>query len=95
MAGTALSTGVLTSNTSVFSGKNLVNGLIAGGDGTNVATITVYDNTSASGSIIMQVIVPAGQRQVLVFPMRSIQASLGLYVSVSGTGANAQLYYGV
>ena len=90
----ARSTGVLTTSTLVATGRNYISGLVAGGDGTNVATVGVYDNTSATGTPVLTLIVPAGSRQVIYDVTHSIQVDNGLYVSVSGTGANFMLAFG-
>lgn len=66
------------------------------GDGTNAATVTVYDNASAaSGTILAQAVVAAtttNRTEHLVF-FNPIQAFNGLTVVVSGTGALGYLTY--
>lgn len=94
MTNKAISTGVLTSSQTVATGKNYLAGLVVHADGTNVATVNVYDNTAASGTKLLSAIVKAGERQVVVFPHVSIQASSGLYVELSGTGAGATVIFG-
>lgn len=90
----AISSGVLTANTLLWTGRHLLAGVIAGADGTNEATINIYDGTSTAGSKILSLTVPVGQRQCMALPCKSIQLTTGLYVEVSGTGASAQVFYG-
>lgn len=62
-------------------------------NGSNDATITVYDGTSTSGGMIGTYYVPGalyGDRVVWTFPRRVVN---GIYVNVSGTGASAVVEY--
>lgn len=66
-------------------------------DGTNQATITVYDNaTAASGTVLAQVIVDAGLvAQDAQLPNPGIIANNGLYADVSGTGATYIIHWSI
>lgn len=94
MANHVKSSGVLTTNTAVAGGRNYVSSVIAGGDGTNVATISIYDGTSTGGLLLLTLYVKAGDRQAIYNPPRSIQVDNGIFASVSGTGANVQVCFG-
>lgn len=70
-----------------------ITGLQVVTNGSNDATITVYDGTSTSGKMIGTYYVPGalyGDRAVWTFPRR---ADGGIYVTVSGTGASAVIEY--
>lgn len=91
---TSISSGSLSASTLIFTGKSLLVGACIGADGTNPATVTIYDNTSATGTILWQTVIPAtGRNQTILFPL-PIQAKTGLYVAISGTGASAIVYRG-
>lgn len=90
-----LSTGLITSSAVVSTHKDYLNGLLVVTDGTNTATVIVYDNASAaSGTILAKLVVAGASNTSSFLPVRGIQASNGLYVSISGTGAAAQVLYG-
>jgi hypothetical protein len=86
------STGYLSSGTLIKTGQCILTGVEAMADGTNVATITVYDNTTNSGKILAKFVVGAGSyyggRGNMYIPARK-----GLYVDISGTGAGAIVDY--
>lgn len=94
MSATTRSSDLLAASTLVATGKNYLNGLIAGADGTNAATVTIYDNTAASGKVLMKLVVKAGNTAEIAFPTRGIHAENGIYVAISGTGASALAYFG-
>lgn len=56
--------------------------------GSNTATATVYDNTSASGTVIAYISLAAGGVDNLSIP-NGIQVTNGIYVDVAGTGTVA------
>lgn len=91
---TSISSGSLAASTLVFTGKALLAAVSVGADGTNPATVIVYDNTAASGTILFQTVVPAGARNQTVVFVLPVQAKTGLYVSVAGTGASAVIHRG-
>lgn len=84
------SSGRKTSSTSVLASSGYLCSLIAEADGTNAATITLYDNPSAaSGTILAKIVVDAGATYESLSPMVPIVANSGIYVDISGTGAAA------
>lgn len=95
MAGSAVSTGVLTAGgTLVFNGVSYLNSIQVFTDGTNAATVTVYDNTSAAGKIVAQAVVP-GANLYVSFPAKfAIRCDVALFVQVTGTGASGIVTYG-
>jgi hypothetical protein len=88
------STGVLNANTLVFSGRQRVNALTVFTDGTNDATVSLYDNTAASGKIAVKgLCVGASKTNHYIFE-NPVFMQDGLYAAVSGTGATFIVYYG-
>lgn len=62
-------------------------------DGTNDATVILYDSTAASGKVVAKLWVPGGlysDRMSWTYPLR---VGNGIYASVSGTGASALVEY--
>lgn len=99
--GTALSSGLVavTSATQVgHTGKQKLNSITAIGDGTNAATVTVYDNGSAaaSGTVLAQAVVAASttNRTVSIVFNTPVRADNGLVIVVAGTGAQGHITYG-
>ncbi len=69
-------------------------GVIAGADGTNAATVTVYDNPSAaSGTILAKIVVDATLTHESFLPPGGIVVNRGLFVVVAGTGSEAIIYF--
>lgn len=94
MSPTCLSTAVLAASALAATGRNMLHGVIIGTDGTNAATVTVYDNTSAAGKKVFEAVVEGTSRSRDFMFSRPVRSELGLYVAISGTGATAQAYYG-
>lgn len=91
---TAKSSGLLTTNQLLWTGHHTLNSIQVVADGTNVANVIVYDNTSAAGKILAQIAVPAGQTHAFVSFDRALYAEIGLFVSVSGTGSGVIVGFG-
>lgn len=89
------SSGVLNANTLIFAGRQRVNALTVFTDGTNDATVSLYDNASAgSGKIgVKGLCVGANKTNHYIFE-NPVFFQDGLYASVSGTGATFIVYYG-
>jgi hypothetical protein len=89
MANPATSSGLQTSDAAIMNaaGRLLSIHLIA--DGTNAATVTIYDNASAaSGLVLAKLAIPAGESYVDAhLPGEGVVANNGIYADVSGTGA--------
>ena len=59
-------------------------------DGTNPATVIVYDSpTAASGNVLCQMLVPGAAGNANIAFNSFLVANQGLYCSISGTGAKA------
>lgn len=97
MRGTAKSSGLLgVATTLVTVGKGMLSSVQAISDGTNTATVTIYDydSASASGDVLAKVVVPGAQGTISVSLGTPLRCDLGLVVVVSGTGAGAIIGYG-
>ena len=68
--------------------------IIAIADGTNAATIDLYDNASAaSGTLLAKIIVDAGLVYEQFHIDGGITANNGVYLDLTGTGAKAIVHY--
>lgn len=77
----------LTAAGLVKTGRGILHNVVLSATGTVTAgTITIYDNTAGSGTILWSGIVPVGVSPTnLVF---DVQAKRGIYVKYDGTVAN-------
>ncbi|MDE3022990.1 MAG: hypothetical protein KGI54_14220 [Pseudomonadota bacterium] len=89
---TSKSSGLLTANTLLATGRNLLKGVLLPA-GAGSPTITIYDNTAGSGKILFQA-AGNGSTPVVVNFTHAVQAELGLYVVLGGTGPTAIVYFG-
>jgi hypothetical protein len=91
------SIGIAVGTTTVVTGRAGLTGVIVQTDGTNAATIDIYDNTAGSGTKVFSAVVNATaaaiQRAVPFMFVRAVKAEIGLTVVLSGTGATASVYY--
>lgn len=90
------SSGILPIGTTQVCGfANAVAGLSVTTDGTNAATVTLYDNPSAAtGLVLAEVTARATDSTVDVSFVNSIFAENGVTAVVSGTGARCIVYFG-
>lgn len=64
------------------------------GDGTNAATAIIYDNASAaSGTVLAKIVVDAGATYEDWLSEVGVEALNGIYLDISGTGAEAVVHY--
>lgn len=92
---TAIASGALAVGTTVlFTGHNYLDSIQILTDGANPGTVTVYDNTAASGKIVAVLSVPAANLSGSVVFDRALRADIGLTVVVAGTGAQGFVGYG-
>jgi len=90
MAGTAISSGLKTAGTyQIFTGRGVISGVHAISDGTNVATVVVYDNDTGdtSGTVVAKVngsVTTGSNGAILTTPVRCVN---GCTLVVSGTGS--------
>ena len=95
MATSSNNTGQLSAGSYLIAtGKNRLNALSVVGDGTNAGTVTIYDNTTASGKIIAQGLTRTTDVQQHIIFTNPVYAEIGLYVVVGGTNCKAIVYFG-
>lgn len=95
MSSTALTTGLLAvGTTTVLTGRSFLNSIQLFGDGTNAPTVTVYDNTAGSGTILARVTGPATGVYQFFTPSFALRGDVGLTIVVAGTNATAIVGYG-
>lgn len=95
MEGQSISSDEKNANAVIAKGKNYLRGATLLTDGSNTATLIVYDNTTTSGTILHKVVVvaPADRNNVTLFEY-PVKAETGLSAAVTGTGATYIVYYG-
>lgn len=89
------SSGLKSADAAIAATGARLHGVYVISDATNVASVVVYDNASAaSGTALAKLSIAASTTapQYIVFN-DPITASNGIYVDVSGTGANYIIYY--
>jgi hypothetical protein len=84
-----------TSSGLIINGAGYYHGVKVNTDGTNDATVTVYDNTTASGTVIDAATTYTGSSQSGSSSYNPpLQYKSGLYLSVATTGtATVTVYY--
>lgn len=91
---TSISSGVLSADTLIFTGKNRINALTVLTDGTNAATVEIYDNTSATGTKrVVGKCVGTGLINHIIFE-NPVLFENGIYVDITGTGATCIVFFG-
>lgn len=87
----------LTADTAVKAAAGTLGGVILLGDGTNAATVRIYDNASAaSGTSLAELVVAASttnRTETWMAPGGGVPASAGIYADLTGTGAVVYVYY--
>ena len=90
----SISSGVLNTDTLVFTGRNRINAITVLTDGTNAATVDIRDGTTVSGTIkLTGKCVGANLINHLIFE-NPVVVENGIYVDLTGTGATCIVYYG-
>lgn len=91
--GATRSTGIKTSSEGIVSGGGVLTGVLVMTDGTNAATITIYDNTTSSGTVLFKATVTGASYFGGATWEIPVRFSSGVYAVLSGTGASYILYY--
>lgn len=89
----AICSGEKTSSELIYTGSCAVTAIVAITNGSNDATLIVYDNLSAAGKVIREFTIVAAENyggNILKFP---IYIQNGIYASISGTGASYIIDY--
>jgi len=95
MGNTCISSGEKTASGVVLAGKTLLAGVEIITNGANDATIILHDNASAaSGTKLFEGGCVAADLSKFVSFDHKVQCSDGIYITVTGTGASAIVYYG-
>lgn len=92
---TGISSGLQTTDQLLFTGRNRINAVTLLGDGVNAATISVYDNTSATGKVVAKIKLGASHPHShhIMFE-NPVLCENGIYADVTGTGAEYIVFYG-
>lgn len=95
MTGPCTSSGLVSASAVISAYPGRLRGLSVGADGTNAATVILYDNASAaSGTVLAKVVVDATTTHDEVhIPDDGVVVNNGIYASISGTGAECVVYY--
>ena len=88
------STGLKTASAIISGVPSVVEGIIVFTDGTNDATVTLYDNASAaSGTVLAKAVVAAAELMGGKLPPFTISKGVnGIYAELSGVGASYIVY---
>jgi len=89
----SISTGVLSADTLISNGRNRINAITVFTNGTNTATIDIYDNTSATGKIAVVGKCLGANLINHIFFENPVLVENGIYADVTGTGATFILFY--
>jgi hypothetical protein len=88
-----ISSGAKTSDGSIITGRTQLCGIEVYTDGSNDAAAILYDNTTASGTVLVYVKVPAANHYGGIVYMHPIRCSTGIYLDITGTNASAIIYH--
>lgn len=88
------STGILSANTLVTTGRQRINALTVFTDGTNEATVSLYDNTSAAGKVAVKGLCLGASKVAHYIFENPVFMQDGCYAAVTGTGASFIVYFG-
>ena len=91
---TCLTSGLQTADALIYTGRGTLNALTVMTDGTNAATVTLYDNTTNSGTVLAQSIVLGADRTGFQAWNLAVRCKNGIYADVTGTGASYIVHYG-
>jgi hypothetical protein len=88
----SLSSGEKTADALIMSGSGWFHQILVTPDGTNAVTVTVYDNTSGSGTKVIETMTFAGDGGTQATPPIWIYCSTGIYVDVTVAGGGSVAY---
>lgn len=88
----SVSTGLLSSDTVVFRGKCTLTGVQIVTDGTNNAMVVIYDAMEAEGKAVAKITV-VGADYYGGRTFQNLRMSNGIYVDITGTGAQVIIDY--
>lgn len=91
---TSRSSDLLTADTLIWTGRGLLTGVSVLADGTNAATVVIYDGLTATGKVLAKVIVDATTTESHIDFSRPVVAEIGIFADIAGTGAEYIVYTG-
>lgn len=91
----SLSSDIITSSSVIRDGKSYLTGVLVVTDGTNNATVTIYDNASAaSGKVLYKTIISGSDLHNLDSIDFPVKADSGIYADISvATGSLEVIVY--
>ncbi len=84
--------GEKTTSVIIATGAGHLAGVNINTDGSNNATVILYDSLAASGTKLWEQVVLGADITGGFFGFPAIQFTTGVYLSISGTGASANVY---
>lgn len=94
MGNNSTSSGLLAADTAVSARPAAVTSVTLVGDGTNAATVVVYDNaTTNSGKAVAKLAVSATNPTAVIQLHSPISCINGIYADLTGTGAGVIVTY--
>ncbi len=88
----SISSDELTADATIYDGYTLLAAVLVITDGTNDATVILYDNTAASGTMVFEAVVAGANDAELFNFTHPVKCSTGLHLDISGTGASCIVY---
>ena len=85
--------GEISSSSIIYSGSCWITSIMVNTNGSNDATVLLYNNTSAAGSIVVEIKVAAAENyggRIWKFPRK---CNNGIYAAITGTGASCIVEY--
>lgn len=91
---TCLSSGLQTADGQIYTGRGTLNALTVITDGTNDASVVLYDNTAASGTVLAKISCDGTNNSEFQGWNLAVRCVNGIYADVTGTGAGYIVHYG-
>jgi hypothetical protein len=92
---TCVSSGLRTADAPIYVGRGTLNAFTVVTDGTNAATVTLYDNaTAATGNVLAKMVVGGSAGTGFQAWNLAVRCLNGIFADVSGTGAGYIVYFG-
>lgn len=90
----SISSGLQTTDQLLYTGRNRINAITLITDGTNAASVVVYDNTTAASKVAAKVTAAGAQNTMHVIFENPVLCENGIYADVTGTGAAYIVFFG-
>jgi hypothetical protein len=89
----SITSGIKTASAIICTESALFYGVEIITDGTNAATIIVYNSQDATGPVLFKGTVPGSSNFGGSTYETPVRAGAGIYVAISGTGASCVVYF--